>query len=121
MAFFEDLTPYTYMHPEEELAGTVNIGWLDRDRLFLTGETTEEFRAKLGRLCLMRVNQTRGFQPCCFCKGLARPTGSSEIRVVGNGKVYAAPLLVHHYVVAHSYRPPEEFIIAVLSFDESTC
>jgi hypothetical protein len=26
MAFFEDLTPYTYFHPEEEPPGTVNVG-----------------------------------------------------------------------------------------------
>ncbi len=36
------------------------------------------------------------------------------------GKVYAAPSLVHHYVVAHDYRPPDEFIAAVLAWDEPT-
>jgi hypothetical protein len=28
MAYFEDLSPYAYLHPEEERPGTVNIGWL---------------------------------------------------------------------------------------------
>jgi CheY-like chemotaxis protein len=41
------------------------------------------------------------------------------MRVAGNGKVYAAPWLVHHYVVAHNYRPPDEFIAAVLAWDET--
>lgn len=30
--------------------------------------------------------------------------------------MYAAPSLVHHYVVAHGYKPPEEFIAAVMAF-----
>src|SRR5262249_53238813 len=29
------------------------------------------------------------------------------------------PILVHHYVAAHWYRPPEEFIAAVLAWDPS--
>jgi hypothetical protein len=118
MAFFEDLTPYTYMHPEEELSNTLNVGWLERDHPFPTGEMSEEFRAKLGQLCQRRVKQTRGFHPCYFCKGEGRPTSSAEMRVAHAGKVYAAPSLVHHYVVAHQYAPPDEFIAAVLAWDE---
>jgi hypothetical protein len=120
MAFFEDLTPYTYHNPERELPNTVNIGWLDRKHPFPTGATSEEFRAKLGRLCQRRFKQMRGFHPCSFCKGRGRPASSSEMRVSGNGKVYAAPSLVHHYVVTHDYRPPDEFIAAVLAWDETS-
>lgn len=118
MSYFADLTPYTYFHPEEELPGTVNIGWLDLGYPFPTGETSEAFRDKLGRLCQRRVKQTRGLHPCYFCHGVDRSASSSEMRVSGNGKVYAAPSLVHHYVVAHAYRPPDEFIAAVLAWDE---
>jgi hypothetical protein len=117
MAFFEDLTPYTYLHPEEELPGTVNIGWLDKDHPFPTGPTTEEFRVRLGQLCQRRVKRTRGFHPCYFCKGAGRPTSSSEMRVAHGVRVYAAPSLVHHHVVAHDYRPPDELIAAVLASD----
>jgi hypothetical protein len=119
MAFFEDLTPYTYFHPEGDSPGTVNIGWLERGHPFPTGRTTAKFRAKLAQLCERRVNQTRGFHACTFCKGRDRPHSSAEMRVAGNGRVYAAPLLVHHYVEAHGYRPPDEFIEAVLAWDES--
>ena len=104
MAFFADLTPYLYFRSEGSGQCTVNIGWLDRTHPFPTGETTEEFRAKLGQLCQRRVNQTRGFHLCPFCAGRERPRSSAEMRVAGNGKVYAAPSLVHHYVVVHSYR-----------------
>jgi hypothetical protein len=40
--------------------------------------------------------------------------GNGEIRVSGkDGIVYAAPTLVCHYIQAHGYFPPEEFIEAV--------
>jgi hypothetical protein len=41
-------------------------------------------------------------------------TGNGEIRVAAaNGITYVAPVLVLHYVVAHKYLPPQEFIDAV--------
>lgn len=113
MTYFEDLTPYTYLQPEDEEPNTVNIGWLDPAHDFPTGVTTEEFQAKLELLCMRQVKRTRGFLHCPFCQGLER--SSSEMRVAHGGKVYAAPSLVHHYVVAHAYRPPDEFIAAVLA------
>jgi hypothetical protein len=116
VAFFHDLTPYTYFHPEEEAPGTINIGWLDRVHAFPTGETNEAFRINLEILCQWRVKQTRGFHRCSFCKGRERPASSSEMRVAGNGKTYAAPSLVYHYVVEHGYLPPDEFIAAVLAW-----
>jgi hypothetical protein len=119
MTFFADLTPYTYFPPEQEQAETVNIGWLDPRHPFPIGETSDEFRAKLQVITLWPVKHTRGFHLCYFCKGKDRPGGSAEIRVAGARKVYAAPILVHHYVAAHWYRPPEEFVAAVLASDPS--
>jgi hypothetical protein len=118
VSFFDDLTPYCYFPPERERSNTVNIGWIDRWHPFPVGPTSAEFREKLRKLCLVRVNRTRGIYHCDFCKGRNRPGGSAEMRVVGAGRVYAAPELVYHYVVAHSYKPPEEFIAAVLARDE---
>lgn len=121
MSYFEDLTPYCYFHPEEEAAGTVNIGWLDSRHPFPTGETSEEFRAKLQRLCQNRVKQTRGFYSCDFCKGRDKPHSSAEMRVSKRGRVYAAPEMVHHYVAVHHYLPPEEFVQAVLEHERQPC
>jgi hypothetical protein len=113
MSFFPDLTPYTYLHSDEP--GAVNVGWLDAEHPYPTGRTSNAFRAKLAKLCERPVQQTRGFHQCPFCKGPDRPLSSAEMRVAGGDRVYAAPLLVHHYVVAHDYRPPDEFIAAVLA------
>jgi hypothetical protein len=85
VTYFDDLTPYTYLHPEKEPCGTVNIGWLDHWHPFPRGKTSEEFRRKLQQLCLRRVKQTRGFYPCDFCKGRDKPHSSAEIRVQGRG------------------------------------
>ena len=68
----------------------------------------------------------RGWQECPFCEeeypihvevdGERWPVGDAEIRVPGRaGRVYSAPTLIAHYVDAHRYRPPDEFIEAVLA------
>jgi len=41
--------------------------------------------------------------------------GTAEIRVFGeNGAIYAAPTLIYHYVLKHQYKPPGEFVRALL-------
>jgi len=40
--------------------------------------------------------------------------GDGEIRVLGKSAIYAAPALIYHYVVEHQYKPPDEFIEAIL-------
>jgi hypothetical protein len=78
------------------------------------------FRARLLALCCRPMNLTVGHHSCPFCPACQPAAwGSGEIRVPGNGKVYAAPVLVHHYVDAHGYRPPEEFIEAVVQSEEA--
>lgn len=118
MTYFEDLSPYTYFHGDEDPPGTVNVGWLAVKHPFATGDTSVEFRAKLALLCERPVKQTRGTHECYFCKGRGKPWSSAEMRVSDDERTYAAPLLIHHYVVAHNYRPPQEFIDAVLQWQD---
>jgi hypothetical protein len=111
MAYYADLSPYEYAL--DEPPDTVNIGWLEPRRPYPTGTTPEAFRARLRDLCGQPMNLTIGYHTCLFCQDGQPARGSGEIRVSGDGKVYAAPALVHHYVEAHGYKPPEEFIEAV--------
>lgn len=122
--FYEDLTPYGYAYTGEEMPRPLNVGWLDPIRPFETGETTEDFKTRLFKICTIRARQTRGFHGCPFCglkcevieerEGKSLHLGSAEIRVTGSdAKVYAAPNLIFHYVVKHQYKPPEQFIHAV--------
>ena len=111
MAFFTDLSPYTWV--PYETPTTVNVGWLDLGEPFNIGVTSDEFRRRLQQICQRPERQTRGIHICCFC---SRVYGSGEIRVIGLHRVYAAPELVHHYVEAHGYLPPDEFVAAVLAW-----
>jgi hypothetical protein len=120
MTYFADLTPYTYGSSLEP--DTLNIGWLSKRSSFATGETPEDFRAKLSAFCEdddYIVNEMRGFHGCEFCDEAVEVTaascrmGNGEIRVIGQQTTYAAPRLVSHYVIQHAYKPPSAFVEAV--------
>lgn len=129
MSYFEDLTPYTYQS-SAVIDGTVNVGWLDIAFPYSRGKVSEEFLDKLWDFLHVRLVILRGPQSCYFCSppeilyiaqrnGEDIKLGFGEIRVLGeNGRIYAAPTLVYHYIVAHEYQPPEEFIQAVLTGPE---
>lgn len=130
MAEYADLTPYEYLPLEEreERAPLVNVGWLGTGLPHPTGEVPPGFVDALIVLADDMRHSTRGFHGCPFClaespvrvrsERLARPVplGMAEIHVPGpDGVVYAAPTLVIHYITDHGYRPPQEFIDAVLA------
>ena len=94
------------------------VGWLDERYEYATGPTASCFRQKLHRLCTYPVDLTRGFHICPFCVAdAARGNGQIHVKGLGN-KVYLAPTLISHYVQAHNYRPPDEFITAVETASE---
>ena len=100
------------------------VGWLEYPHQFNTGATPNELVPRLEML----IKQTRtayshysfrGMMDCSICKstGLHSPGpiwSQENILVPGNGAVFAAPGGIVHYVEVHSYRPPKEFIDAVL-------
>ncbi len=121
MTHYADLTPYTYSKGSADSVlkatglPTLNVGWLEQGQPFTTGETSKEFQEKLREFCQPEYEAlvTRGFHFCEFCNKGAYC--HAEIRVLGAKAIYAAPVLIHHYVIAHNYKPPEEFIEATLS------
>lgn len=101
------------------------IGWLEHPHQFDTGATPSGLAARLqmlvkqGRSAYSHYN-FRGVKFCSICKsaGLDSPGpiwSQENIFVPGNGVVYIAPGGIVHYVEAHSYLPPREFIDAVFS------
>jgi hypothetical protein len=118
MTYFKDLTDYTYA-PDLFPAGN-NIGWLGRGHAFPTATPDEETLDLLWLFCSISVMQTRGFHICEFClggprfferKGQRLRLGTAEMRVFSwDGRIYAAPTLIYHYVSAHHYKPPDEFL-----------
>jgi hypothetical protein len=129
VTYYPDGSPYEFL--PEARDGAVNVGWLDASQPFPTGAVPAEFVDRLTELCRHAVNRTRGFHRCGLCPppdGSRRwsaelaspegayPLGSAEMRIDGtNGVRYAAPDLIAHYVTEHGYRPPAEFIAAVLA------
>ncbi|GAA2351859.1 hypothetical protein [Dactylosporangium salmoneum] len=145
MAYFADLTPYAYFHSDEDDEDIVwrewgelsyrpryerlNIGWLDASHPFDRGPVPAWFAgALLDIIDGPPVNETRGLHGCEFCPpgtgSIAYPRPRRnwlayyEIRVpAGPGVMFAAPALIWHYVTAHDYRPPAEFVEAVQRYD----
>lgn len=114
MAFFADLTPHTYA-PTADLE-ILNVGWLDEGRQFPVGLTSQAFRDALLELCKHPIILHRGVHLCCYCPREHPEAGNGQIRVLSHkGIWYAAPTLVYHYVSAHEYNPPADFVDAVLS------
>ena len=67
------------------------------------------------------VNIYRVFHLCEYCDKQMEgdktvcAMGNGEIRVIGkDGQVYSAPKLIIHYIEAHGYKVPDEFIEAVM-------
>jgi hypothetical protein len=126
--YFADLSQYSYGDSEPD-PSILNVGWLSRAYPYTQGTVSELFVARLLGLVQSPVNLYRGLHFCEFCPGpemrttprglrIAEPlpgtAGNGEIRVRGtSGRIYVAPVLIHHYVTAHCYLPPAEFISAV--------
>ncbi|MDG4774193.1 hypothetical protein [Solwaraspora sp. WMMD792] len=144
VAYFDDLTAYSYSDVDTvELDwgllqfrpgyDRINVGWLDAPHAFEKGPTPDRFtNALLDIIVAPRINTMRGLHRCPFCPNhpgdsmvsVEHPggrvwLGHTEIRVPsGPGAMFAAPSLIWHYVTAHSYRPPAEFIEAVEQYDQ---
>ena len=125
MTYFEDGSPYSYLLRPGGRDRSVNVGWLSKNHLYPKGTVSPLVPKALLRLARDHpVNQTRGHHPCSLCAGAPVVTtdvdgqplllGSAEIRVQGeHGVWYGAPTLVAHYIAAHHYLPPSDFLEGV--------
>ena len=102
-----DLSPYDYLGcPLPMLA----VGWLGH-RYGVQGAATPMTGAELERLktASRRLgSRTLGWHDCDFCSDFR---GNGEYRYyLPSGEIYAAPMMIVHYVEAHGYRPPRELL-----------
>ena len=123
--YFQDLSPYQYGRVTPT-PNVLSVGWLSGDHPYSSGAVSDAFVEALRHLVAQPVNLYRGRHMCEFCpeppiitnanglRMLSPPegtTGNGEIRVSDNdGTTYVAPVLVLHYVVAHGYLPPPQFV-----------
>jgi len=126
MAYYDDLSEWPVAGVAKH--ATRAVGWLERGRPYLSGDTSKQF---FGALISLLVEPWRPFaeagrHPCSMCAFSGGPTGlsyqgvriamgSSTLFVPGDAVIYVAPSLIAHYVDAHGYLPPQEFVDAVIA------
>jgi hypothetical protein len=134
MAYFPDLSPYSYGGCRHE--DVLHVGWLDNTHPFPQGALPHHLIAKIKALAANPVELYRGVHLCELCaeppnlKRVVGPNrvtesscewaewakarwGNGEIRVRALDTTFAAPVLIVHYIEAHAYLPPEKFLQAV--------
>ena len=91
------------------------IGWLAAGHNYTTGETDESTFSKLKELLRdpWQPTLTCGLHECELCQ-FDRPTGHANLFVPAGTSLFICPELIVHYIAAHKYRPPDEFLRAVI-------
>ena len=108
--FYEDLSPYRYNSIPTGLPGVLNVGWLGSSAAQV-GDIDEDVAQRIAHFCEAPIMLTRGHHSCGLCNGF---NGNGEVWIPGDdGRVYASPAMIAHYVKAHRYLPPPAFLEAV--------
>jgi HEAT repeats len=127
MTWHADLTPYQYSPLQLDLGGPevcrdappLCVGWLNVDHPFPMGPVPDDAAARLAELVEYSHIDTLRRPYFCDLRGCSREDGRSrrsEIRLrAPDGTKFVAPGMIHHYITAHGYRPPDAFIAAVMS------
>lgn len=132
MTYLRDGDPFTFPYGGKPQPNVRAVGWLTKSESFTRGDVSDAFLDRAIWICRWPVNLTRGLHRCPFCPreeaalGIGGAwvrapfgdfvTGHGEIRVTGiEDTTYAAPDMLVHYIQTHGYRPPDEFIAAVLA------
>jgi hypothetical protein len=113
MAYYRDLDPCTYLYLEND-DPPVAIGWLGEDRDYPRGAVDAKF---FERLEFFAENNWQrfmylGHHECELCQ-YQRPLFNANLFIPYDGRIYAAPAGITHYISAHWYQPPDVFIQAV--------
>ncbi|MBA4030378.1 MAG: hypothetical protein C0478_05730 [Planctomyces sp.] len=96
------------------------VGWLSSTHPFSTGRISAEVYAKL-KLLLVDPWQpfvSCGVHPCELCQ-FDGPLGGANLFVPDGTKILVCPELITHSIAAHHYRPPDEFLTAVINCPET--
>ena len=112
--YFNDLTK---QHSPYSNATLIKIGWLDKDKPYTQGECPKDFLNKLKKIKLSI--HTKGWHDCPFCnKSKSYSQYYIPILPTKNRTGYDVPEMIVHYIEQHNYLPPQEFIDAVMAYNE---
>lgn len=113
MAGYHDLSDCDYFGME--LAPILRaVGWLGHGIEYSIGKTSREVFVKLEELL------RDPWQPMIFMGGhlcelcqYDPPSGHANLFVPNGETIFVCPELIAHYIAAHHYKPPDEFLAAV--------
>src|SRR5687768_10894017 len=116
MSFFRDMSTTTMVDAGDHVRA---VGWLCREEPFTRGVVSPEFVERLREFARRWGESTEalgwgvfmGVHTCEFCHACV---GFGNFGVPRDAKLFVAPDLIVHYVEAHQYAPPIEFIDAVV-------
>jgi hypothetical protein len=114
MTWFADLSPCTYFG-ENSAPVLRAVGWLEKRKPFEIEARDKRVYEKLQTLSNnpWQPNVTMGCHECELC-AYEPALGSENIFIPADGFLFVCPVLITHYMNAHSYGPPESFCDAVL-------
>ncbi len=123
MPYYEDLSTIA-TEGGDGAVDAVAVGWLDAEHEMPVGETSPSVLRAVEDALHRPVGQTRGFHRCPFCEdapfgplryrchdGSEVWLGTASIELHGRaGRSWRAPTMIAHYIAAHGYRPPDQFV-----------
>jgi len=130
VTYFADLAPFTYLGPTKGPA--LAVGWLEADHGYERGEVVLGVVEALERLFVHAWEPicAGGWHDCSLCPrkptdgpitreiaGRRELLGVKNLLLPAGDVIYATPSLVIHYIEDHGYKPPDEFIKALLELD----
>ncbi|HSH01132.1 MAG TPA: hypothetical protein VLL52_01350 [Anaerolineae bacterium] len=128
--YIPDLKPFPSKFEAKLGMVPLAVGWLQGNKPYTTGKVPAGFLEKLALFCLEENSLPGGrrsgrcavsgdcpkrFKPIKHDQGMIFL--DSELRVVGDEDIFAAPAMIYHYITEHQYLPPPTFITAVLNGD----
>ena len=114
MAYIKDLEQWNLL-PREITKPLKAVGWLSSEYDFQKGKVPQSFFEKLQDL-LKKPWQpfaSAGFHTCDLCQ-YNPPTFKDNLFIPHQGFIFIAPEAITHYIAQHWYKPPDEFIEAIM-------
>ena len=133
MTYFADLESCTYFS-DDPAPALRSVGWLEDGHAYTKGAVAPEDVRALERLAVgtWQPMYAAGWHNCSLCgktdeddpyfrkiDGEEKLLGVDNIFVPSGDVMYVAPTLILHYIEAHGYKPPDEFLRAVRATDPS--